>query len=68
MKILKSTVHPTDVSDEDIDKEINTLRDQRASFDVVDREAEEVTTLNAATRAKWMVKPVAEILPDKRVR
>ena len=24
---FESTVHPTDVSDEDIDKEINTLRD-----------------------------------------
>ena len=37
MKILKSRVQPTDVSDEEIDKEINALRDQRASFDEVDR-------------------------------
>ena len=59
------TVHPTDVSDEDIEKEINTLRDQRASFDEVDREAEEGDYIKCSYEGELDGKPVSEILPDK---
>ena len=59
------TVHPTDVSDEDIEKEINTLRDQRASFDEVDREAEEGDYIKCSYNGELDGKPVSEILPDK---
>ena len=59
------TVHPTDVSDEDIEKEINTLRDQRASFDEVDREAEEGDYIKCSYEGELDGKAVAEILPDK---
>ena len=59
------TVHPTDVSDEDIEKEINTLRDQRASFDEVDREAEEGDYIKCSYDGELDGKPVSEILPDK---
>ena len=31
------TINPTDVKDEDVEKEIDSLRDQRASFEEVDR-------------------------------
>ena len=59
------TVHPTDVSDEDIEKEINTLRDQRASFDEVDREAKEGDYIKCSYEGELDGKPVSEILPDK---
>ena len=59
------TVHPTDVSDEDIEKEINTLRDQRASFDEVDREAKAGDYIKCSYEGELDGKPVSEILPDK---
>ena len=59
------TVHPTDISDEDIEKEINTLRDQRASFDEVDREAKEGDYIKCSYEGELDGKPVSEILPDK---
>ena len=59
------TVHPTDISDEDIEKEINTLRDQRASFDEVDREAKEGDYIKCSYEGELDGKAVAEILPDK---
>ena len=59
------SVQPTDVSDEEIDKEINALRDQRASFDEVDREAKEGDYIKCSYEGKIDGNPVAEILPDK---
>ncbi len=59
------TVHPTEVSDDEIDAEINTLRDQRASFDEVDREVMSGDYIKCSYEGKLDGKPVAEILPDK---
>lgn len=59
------SVQPTDVSDEEIDKEINALRDQRASFDEVDREAKEGDYIKCSYEGKIDGNPVSEILPDK---
>ncbi|MEC7800676.1 MAG: trigger factor [Verrucomicrobiota bacterium] len=59
------TVHSTEVTDDEIDKEINTLRDQRASFDEVDREAKEGDYIKCSYEGELDGKPVAEILPDK---
>ena len=59
------TINPTDVSDEDIDNEINALRDQRASFDEVDRAAKEGDYIKCSYEGELDGKPVAEIPPDK---
>ena len=59
------TINPTEVSDEDIDNEINALRDQRASFDEVDRAAKEGDYIKCSYEGELDGKPVAEILPDK---
>ena len=59
------TINPTDISDEDIDNEINALRDQRASFDEVDRAAKEGDYIKCSYEGELDGKPVAEILPDK---
>ena len=58
-------VHPTEVSDDEIDAEINTLRDQRASFDEVEREVISGDYIKCSYEGKLDGKPVAEILPDK---
>ena len=65
MKTFEVTINPTDVSDEDIDNEINALRDQRASFDEVDRAAKEGDYIKCSYEGELDGKPVAEILPDK---
>ena len=59
------TINSTEVSDEDIDNEINALRDQRASFDEVDRAAKEGDYIKCSYEGELDGKPVAEILPDK---
>ena len=59
------TVHPTDVSDEDVEKELNSLRDQRASFDEVDRASESGDYVKCSYEGTLDGSPVAELLPDK---
>ena len=58
-------IQKTDVSDEEIEHEINTLRDQRASFDIVDREAKKGDYIKCSYDGYLDGKPVVEILPDK---
>ena len=59
------TVNPTEVSDDEIEAEINALRDQRASFDEVDREVISGDYIKCSYEGKLDGKPVDEILPDK---
>lgn len=59
------TVNPTEVSDDEIETEINALRDQRASFDEVDREVISGDFIKCSYEGKLDGKSVAEILPDK---
>ena len=54
-----------EVSDEDINNEINALRDQRASFDIADREAKIGDYIKCSYEGDLDGKPVSEIVPDK---
>jgi trigger factor len=54
-----------EVSDEDINNEINALRDQRASFDIADREAKAGDYIKCSYEGDLDGKPVSEIVPDK---
>ena len=54
-----------EVSDEDINNEINALRDQRASFDIADREAKAGDYIKCSYEGELDGKPVSEIVPDK---
>jgi len=54
-----------EVSDKDIDDEINALRDQRASFDVAEREARAGDYIKCSYEGELDGKPVSEIVPDK---
>ena len=59
------TTHPTEVKDEDVDKEIDSLRDQRASFDEVERAAESGDYVKCSYEGMLDDSPVADLLPDK---
>lgn len=54
-----------EVSDKDIDDEIIALRDQRASFDVAEREARAGDYIKCSYEGELDGKPVSEIVPDK---
>jgi trigger factor len=59
------TTHSVDVGDDDIEKELSTLKDQRASFDIVERKAKEGDYIKCSYDGELDGKPVSEILPDK---
>ena len=59
------TVHSGEVKDEDIDKELETIRDQRASFDEVERAAEKGDYVKCSYEGTLDDSPVSDILPDK---
>jgi trigger factor len=59
------TVHTAEVKDEDVDKEIDSIRDQRASFDEVERAAEKGDYVKCSYEGTLNDSPVSDILPDK---
>lgn len=59
------TTHPTDVKDEEVDKELDSLRDQRASFEEVERAIVEGDYVKCSYEGMLDGSPVAELLPDK---
>ena len=62
-KNYELTVNPTEVSDEEIEKEIESLRDQRAAYDEVERTITEGDYVKCSYEGKLDEKPVADILP-----
>ena len=61
------TVQPVAVNDDDIDSELQTLRDQRASFDEVERKAKTGDYVKCSYEGTIEGQPVSEILPDKPI-
>ena len=59
------TISPTDVNDEDVEKEIDSLRDQRASFEEVDRKVAKGDYVKCSYEGMLDDSPVADLLPDK---
>ena len=59
------TTHPTEVKDEEVDKELYSLRDQRASFEEVERAIVEGYYVKCSYEGMLDGSPVAELLPDK---
>jgi len=66
-KDYELTVYPTEVSDEEIEKEIESLRDQRASYEEVERAIVEGDYVKCSYEGKMDEKPVTEVLPDKPI-
>ena len=59
------TVHSGEVNDEDVEKELTTLRDQRASFDEVERATAKGDYVKCSYEGLLDGEPVMELLPDK---
>lgn len=59
------TVHSGEVNDEDVEKELDTLRDQRASFDEVERATAKGDYVKCSYEGLLDGEPVMELLPDK---
>jgi trigger factor len=59
------TTHPTEIKDEDVDKEIDSLRDQRASFEEVERKVAKGDYVKCSYEGMLDDSPVADLLPDK---
>ena len=59
------TTHPVVVSEEDIQKELQSLCDQRASFDVVERKIEDGDYVKCSYEGKIGDDLVADLVPDK---
>ena len=59
------SINPTDIKDEEVDKEVDALRDQRASFEEVDRDVTEGDYVKCSYEGMLDGAPVADLLPDK---
>lgn len=59
------TVHSGEVNDEDVEKELTTLRDQRASFEEVERATSKGDYVKCSYEGLLDGEPVMELLPDK---
>jgi len=64
-KEYELTVEPTEVKDDEVTKELDAIREQRASFDVVERASEKGDYVKCSYEGMLDGKPVSEILPDK---
>jgi trigger factor len=59
------SIHPIEVKDEDVVKELDSLCDQRASFEEVERSIVEGDYVKCSYEGMLDGSPVAELLPDK---
>jgi len=59
------TMEPSEVNEDDVTKELDTIREQRASFDVVERASAKGDYVKCSYEGMLDGKPVSEILPDK---
>jgi trigger factor len=64
-KDYELTIEPTEVKEDDVTKELDTIREQRASFDVVERSSENGDYVKCSYEGTLEGKAVAEILPEK---
>ena len=64
-KDFELTIEPTDVSDEEVTKELDAIREQRASFDVVERASVKGDYVKCSYEGSLDGKLVADLLPEK---
>ena len=64
-KEYELTVEPTEVKDEEVDKELDAIREQRASFEEVDRPAEKGDYVKCSYEGTLDGQAVAELVPEK---
>ena len=61
------SIHKTDVSDEEVEKELTNLCEQRASYEIVERPVEKGDYVKCSYVGSLDGKPVAEVVPEKPI-
>ena len=61
------TIHPTDVSEEEVEKELSGICDQRASYETVEREVKAGDFVKCSYDGTLDDKAVAELVPEKPI-
>jgi trigger factor len=61
------SIHKTDASDEEVEKELSNLCEQRASYEIVERAIEKGDYVKCSYEGSLDGKPVAEIVPEKPI-
>jgi trigger factor len=61
------SIHKTDVSDEEVEKELSSLCEQRASYEIVERPIEKGDYVKCSYEGSLDGKPVAGIVPEKPI-
>ena len=59
------SIHKTDVSDEEVEKELTNLCEQRASYEIVERPVEKGDYVKCSYEGSIDGKPVSEVVPEK---
>ena len=59
------SIHKTDVSDEEVEKELTNLCEQRSSYEIVERPVEKGDYVKCSYEGSLDGKPVAEVVPEK---
>jgi len=61
------SIHKTDVSDEEVEKELTNLCEQRASYEIVERPVKKGDYVKCSYEGSLDGKPVAEVVPEKPI-
>ena len=64
-KEYELNIEPTEVKDEEVDKELDAIREQRASFEEVERPAQKGDYVKCSYEGTLDGKTVAELVPEK---
>ena len=61
------SIHKTDVSDEEVEKELSSICQQRASYEIVERDVKKGDYVKCSYEGLLDGKPVAEVVPEKPI-
>jgi trigger factor len=64
-KEYELTIEPTEITEQEVEKELDAIREQRASFDVVDRSSQKGDYVKCSYNGILDGKPVSDLVPEK---
>lgn len=59
------TIEPTEITEDEVEKELDAIREQRASFDVVERSSQKGDYVKCSYNGTLDGKPVSDLVPEK---
>ena len=64
-KEYELTIEPSEITEKEVEKELDAIREQRASFDVVDRSSQKGDYVKCSYNGTLDGKPVSDLVPEK---